>query len=105
MTDRSPSIDPAAPPPGLTWRDPVLWLVIGPPLAAVLGGLATVWIAASYRDPLVTDTVRKVGVSWQDAAPAPAGAAGAAKSIAPAGAPATNAPADAPTTAPDDDGG
>lgn len=58
--------------PGLTWRDPVLWLVVGPPLAAVLGGLATVWIAMSHRDPLVTDTVQKVGVTWQDAATAPA---------------------------------
>jgi hypothetical protein len=83
--------------PGLTWRDPVLWLVIGPPLAAVIGGLVTVWIAASHRDPLVSETVQKVGVTWQD----------------PAEAPATDAPSAAapPSAAPraaeasDDDGG
>ena len=51
----------------------MLWLVIAPPAVAVIAGLATLWIAATHRDPLVTDTVQKVGVSWQDsAAPAPA---------------------------------
>jgi hypothetical protein len=69
--------------PGLTWRDPVLWLVIGPPLAAVIGGLVTVWIAANYRDPLVNETVRKVGATWQDPATAGAPSAAAPPSTAP----------------------
>lgn len=68
---------------GLTWRDPVLWLVIGPPLAAVVGGLVTVWIALRYRDPLVTDTVPKVGVSWQDTAADPAASAPSNAAAAP----------------------
>ena len=54
----------------LSWRDPVLWLVIGPPLGAVLGGFLTLWLAIVHRDPLVSETVRKVGVSWQEPAPA-----------------------------------
>lgn len=104
MTDRAPQSDHTTPPRGLSWRDPVLWLVVGPPLAAVLGGLATVWIAATHRDPLVTDTVRKVGVSWQDTATAPAAAPDAAPPAAVAPAPASVA---APATSPprDDDGG
>lgn len=70
MPRPDPTTDHDLHPTGLSWRDPVLWLVIGPPVAAVIAGLLTVWIAATHRDPLVTDSVHKVGVTWQDA-PAP----------------------------------
>lgn len=78
---------PETRPAPLSWRDPVLWLLVGPPLAAVLGGIATVWIAATHVDPLVDRGVRKVGVTWQKD-----------------GAPRDDAPRDA-TRTPDDDGG
>lgn len=103
MHEPQPQPETPAPRPGLTWRDPVLWLVIGPPLGAVLGGLATVWIAASHRDPLVSDSVQKVGVSWQEPAPAPAPAAAGATSVPAASAPASAAPA--ADEASDGDGG
>jgi hypothetical protein len=61
-----------APPRPLGWRDPELWLVVGPPLAAVLGGIVTLWLAITHADPLVSATVRKAGVVWQDPAAAPA---------------------------------
>jgi len=89
--------------PSFGWRDPLFWLVVGPPVAAVIGGLVTVWIAFSHRDPLVTETVRKVGVTWQDPA---AGAAVPASAPAASATDATPPPVDdAGDDSGDDDGG
>jgi hypothetical protein len=35
------------------WRNPMVWLVVGLPLAAVVAGFITLWIAATHVDPLV----------------------------------------------------
>lgn len=35
------------------WRNPMVWLVVGLPLAAVVAGFITLWIAAHDADPLV----------------------------------------------------
>ena len=38
------------------WRIRMLWLVIGGPLAVVMASVATLLIALSHPDPLVSDT-------------------------------------------------
>jgi hypothetical protein len=35
------------------WRNPMVWLVVGLPLSAVIAGFITLWIAAHGADPLV----------------------------------------------------
>jgi hypothetical protein len=44
------------------WREPMVWLIIALPLAAVIGGLITVWIAARGSDPLVAEDYYKQGL-------------------------------------------
>lgn len=38
------------------WREPMLWLVIGGPLAVVVAGLVTAVIAVRGSDPLLSRT-------------------------------------------------
>lgn len=45
------------------WREPMVWLIITLPLAAVVGGLITVWIAASGSDSLVAEDYYKQGLA------------------------------------------
>jgi len=62
MTDstaRTPS-GPAARP---WYREPMLWLVLGLPLTAVIGALASVVIANVGADPVVSDTLRNDGLA------------------------------------------
>jgi len=44
-------------------QEPWLWLVIGLPLAAVVAGLSTVFIAYNHADDLVNDNYYKVGMA------------------------------------------
>lgn len=37
------------------WREPMVWLIMGLPLTAVVAGLTTVWIAYSHADKIVSD--------------------------------------------------
>lgn len=40
--------------PGQTWwREPMMWLVVGGPVAVVVAALVTVWIAVTHVDPLI----------------------------------------------------
>ncbi len=35
------------------WRNPMVWLVVALPLAAVIAGFITLWLAVHGADPLV----------------------------------------------------
>lgn len=68
---------PAAPPP---WhREPLMWLVVAVPLATVVAGFVTLFLAARGSDEVVRDDYRKAGLAVEsepgrDAAAAAAGA-------------------------------
>lgn len=51
-----------APKPTAWYRDPWRWLVITPPLAAVLAGAVTTWLAIRSWDGLVVDDYYKEGL-------------------------------------------
>ena len=54
------------------WKEPMVWLIIILPMAAVIGSLTTAWIAYDGADTLVTEPHHKVGLSMQaGAAPSP----------------------------------
>lgn len=54
------------PPPAPPWyRQPWFWLVATPPLAAVIGGLLTVWIAVRNADSLVVDDYARIGRAFE----------------------------------------
>jgi hypothetical protein len=37
------------------WREPMVWLIMGLPMTAVIAGLTTVWIAYSHADTVLSD--------------------------------------------------
>jgi hypothetical protein len=43
------------------WREPMVWLIAGLPLTAVVAGLTTAWIAAHNADSLISDGYVKQG--------------------------------------------
>lgn len=45
------------------WREPWPWFLMALPLSAVIGSLATAWIAAKDPDPLVTEDYYKEGLA------------------------------------------
>lgn len=45
------------------WKEPMVWLIIALPLAAVVGGLVTAWIAARGSDSLVAEDYYKQGLA------------------------------------------
>ncbi len=45
------------------WKEPMVWLIISLPLAAVIGGFLTLWIAASDPDSLVAEDYYKQGMA------------------------------------------
>ncbi|MCW5624998.1 MAG: FixH family protein [Burkholderiales bacterium] len=45
------------------WREPWPWLLMAGPVAAVLGGIATAWIAFSHQDGLVVDDYYRQGLA------------------------------------------
>ncbi len=47
------SADPAANPPAVWWRLPIVWLVIGGPLAVVVASFATLALAILNPDPVI----------------------------------------------------
>jgi hypothetical protein len=47
------------------YRQPWFWLVATPPLAAVVGGLLTVWIAVRNADSLVVDDYAHIGHAFE----------------------------------------
>ena len=49
MTLRDPQPDPHRP----SWREPMLWLVIGGPLVVVVASFATLALALIYPDPVL----------------------------------------------------
>lgn len=51
----SPTAPTATPPVMPWWRYGMVWLVIGGPAAAVVAGLATVWIAERNADVEIID--------------------------------------------------
>ncbi len=66
------SRDPVSPP---WWRLPIMWLVVGGPLAVVLAGVATIWLAFDGADPALKQTpqardVARAGARERGAAPA-----------------------------------
>lgn len=51
-------------PPSKPWyREPWPWFLISLPAAAVVGGIATVWIAATHADGLVVGDYYKAGLA------------------------------------------
>lgn len=55
--------EPLAPPPW--YRQRWFWLVAAPPIAAVVGGLLTVWIAVRHADALVVDDYARIGRAFE----------------------------------------
>lgn len=53
------------------WREPMVWLIAGLPLAAVVAAFATLWIANRNIDPHVTEGFQKQGLAITEAAPKP----------------------------------
>ena len=51
--------EPTAPTPW--YRNRWFWLIAMPPIAAVVGGLLTVWIAVRHADALVVDDYARIG--------------------------------------------
>ncbi len=52
-----PEADPAAPANRRAWwREPMMWLVVGGPLAVVIAGFATLGLAIKHPDPVLTPT-------------------------------------------------
>lgn len=45
------------------WQEPMVWLIIGLPLSAVVASLFTWWIAADGADPLVAEDYYKQGMA------------------------------------------
>ncbi len=45
------------------WREPMVWLIAGLPLSAVVAGLTTVWIASENADTLVKEGYVKEGLT------------------------------------------
>ncbi len=55
--------EPTAPTPW--YRNRWFWLVATPPIAAVVGGLLTVWIAVRHADALVVDDYARIGRAFE----------------------------------------
>jgi hypothetical protein len=53
------------------WRHGHVWLIISGPVAVVLAGLATAWIAWGQPDPLVTQPARMPAVKARNHAADP----------------------------------
>lgn len=49
------------------WKEPMVWLIIGLPVSAVIGGAITVWFATDKPDPLVSDDYYKEGFAVHQA--------------------------------------
>lgn len=47
------------------WRQGAVWLLLAAPAAAVVGGAATAWVAASQADPVVARDAYRRGVELQ----------------------------------------
>jgi hypothetical protein len=45
------------------YREPWPWILMAGPFAAVVGGMATAWIAITHTDPLVADNYYKEGLA------------------------------------------
>lgn len=57
------------------WREPMMWLVLGLPLSAVLAGTATLIIAVQRPDPVVAAQAGRLpAVQGRNHAAAPTGA-------------------------------
>lgn len=56
-------------------REPMVWLIIALPMAAVIGGIVTIWIAVNKADSLVNEDHYKVGFAVHQGDPLQAKAA------------------------------
>ena len=63
MTTHTPTAQP-------WWRFGIVWLVIAGPVAVVLAGAATAWVAWQHVDPVIVDA--PVPATERDASNAPA---------------------------------
>ncbi|WP_353093802.1 hypothetical protein [Methylibium sp.] len=52
---------PAPEPPRPWWREPMLWLVLGGPLAVVVAGIVTAVIAVRGSDPVLSRSSEPLG--------------------------------------------
>lgn len=53
----------AATPKSPWWKEPMVWLIIGLPMTAVVASMVTWWIAADGADPLVAEDYYKQGMA------------------------------------------
>lgn len=44
------------------WREPMMWLVVGGPLAVIAAGAATITLAIQRPDPLVAEDYYRQGI-------------------------------------------
>lgn len=59
MNDLPQAIPPPSPP---WWTHGLVWLVIAGPVAVIVAGLVTVWIAVRSPDPVVAEDYYRRGV-------------------------------------------
>lgn len=57
----SRSLKPVPEPPRPWWREPMLWLVLGGPLAVVVAGIVTAVIAVRGSDPVLSRSSEPLG--------------------------------------------
>lgn len=62
-SDKTPSPMPAPDRPLPWWREPMLWLVLGGPLAVVVAGIVTAVIAVRGSDPVLSRSGETLGSS------------------------------------------
>ncbi|WP_156466840.1 MULTISPECIES: nitrogen fixation protein FixH [unclassified Methylibium] len=60
-SDKTPSAMPAPDRPLPWWREPMLWLVLGGPLAVVVAAIATAVIAVRGSDPVLSRSSEPLG--------------------------------------------
>ena len=46
------------------WKEPMVWMIAGLPLSAVVAGIVTIWIAVNNADTLVNEGYRKDGLAF-----------------------------------------
>ena len=44
------------------WRYPLMWMVLGGPLAVIVASFVTLWIAVHWQDPVVAEDYYRQGI-------------------------------------------
>lgn len=68
MTDTTSLVDADLPASGPWWRHPMMWLVVGGPGMVVVAGIATLLLAITHPDPVVSSSngLERSGVAAEE---------------------------------------